>query len=356
MEFEVWLRILKKIKVGYYPLSRDLSHPGDRRRLGFWASRRNIELFLYPETKMDVIVVSEKSDIFAISHKHKKTPIIYDLIDAYLVSDGPIKNFLRSSAKTLSGEISRFELRYTDYVAKECEVATSVVCSTIEQSEKISLFNRNVHIILDSHEEFPNVSWRSHSEGSAPLLWEGMPFTLGGIRDLKHTLESQRSLSINLVTDTHYYKLLGKYFSTSTKNLIKKKLGNSESQTRITPWSQSNLVNSAQSSSMAVLPIDLTDTIQLYKAENRLLIMWRLGLPCLASPTLAYSRVAKHLGAEILCSTPADWLFRISQMQNSHELRLKSVRMGQQYLSDFHTSDMLLRKWDKVIEETLDAV
>ena len=356
MGFEVWSRILKKIKVGYYPLSRDLSHPGDRRRLGFWAARRNIELHLYPETKMDVVVVSEKSDIFAISHKHKKTPIIYDLIDAYLVSDGPVKNFLRSSAKTLSGEISRFTLRYTDYVAKECEVATSVVCSTIEQSKKISLFNNNVHVILDSHEEFPNLSLNSLNKGSGQLLWEGMPFTLGGIRELKHTLKSHRNLNINLVTDTHYNKLLGKYFSASTKDLIKKNLGVYESQTSITPWSQKNLVETAQISSIAVLPIDLSDTIQFYKAENRLLIMWRLGMPCLASPTLAYSRVAEFLGVDILCRTPSDWLYKIDLMQSSLDFRLDSVRMGQQYLRDFHSADMLLLKWDKAIEEALDAI
>ena len=33
---------LKKLKIGYVPMSRDLKHPGDRRRFLYYAKQRNI--------------------------------------------------------------------------------------------------------------------------------------------------------------------------------------------------------------------------------------------------------------------------------------------------------------------------
>ena len=355
MVFKGWCANLKKIKIGYFPLSPDLSHPGDRRRLGFWAEKRGIQLHVNPETKMDLIVVSEKSDIFKIHSRHKNTPIIYDLIDGYLVSKDPIQDSIRASAKFLTKEISKFSIKYTSYVARECELATSVVCSTIEQSLKIKKFNSNVNVILDSHEEFPATFGASLSSSNGPLLWEGMPFTLSAIHKLRFALETLGDLRINVVTDVQYFRILGKYSPSSTNSLLRSNLGKLDSRSTLIPWSKENLVNRAKESSIAVLPIDLDDPIQLYKAENRLLIMWRLGLPCLVSPTLAYSRVLKQLGLDMICVAPSEWLEKISLLQSSNNLRNESVQIGQQYLSDFHTSELILSKWDRVIEEALDV-
>jgi hypothetical protein len=355
VDFKGWCANLKKIKIGYYPLSHDLSHPGDRRRLGFWAKSRGINLHINPESKMDLIIVSEKSDIFKIHSRHKNTPIIYDLIDGYLVSESPIRDTMRASAKFFTREISKFTLKYTKYVANECQLATTVICSTIEQSHKIREFNSNVHVILDSHEEFPKYDYRASSLNDDPLLWEGMPYTLGAINKLKYSFQSLDSLKMHVVTDLDYFRFLGRYFPTNTENLIRENLGSLESRIDLVPWSKDNLLNSARKSSMAVLPINLDDPIQLYKAENRLLIMWRLGLPCLVSPTLAYSRVMKQVELDLYCKTPGEWLQKIVLLQSSNALRAEVIQMGQQYLADFHSYHAILGKWDKVIEETLDA-
>lgn len=356
MGFKGWCANLKKIRIGYYPLSHDLSHPGDRRRLVFWANRRGIELHVNPNSKMDLVVVSEKSDMFKIHSNHKHTPIIYDLIDGYLVSEGNIKDSVRASAKLLTGEISKFAMKYTDYVGRECELATTVLCSTVEQSQMIHKFNPNVHVILDSHEEFPVASGHMASTNGGSLLWEGMPFTLSAINQLKYSLHGLDELRINIVTDLNYFRILGKYFPASTKDLIRKNLGEFEQRADLIQWSIPNLVESAKQSSLAILPIVLDDPIQLHKAENRLLIMWRLGLPCLASPTLAYSRVMKLVNSDLLCKTEDEWLEKITLLQSSSSLREETIQAGQQYLSDFHSPEIILSKWDRAIEETLDAI
>jgi len=346
--------MFRKIKVGYYPLSKNLTHPGDRRRLKFWADNRGVNLRINPDSKMDLIFVSEKSDFFSIAKSHSNTPLIYDLIDGYLESTSTTSDTLRASAKFLTGEISKFSLRYTNYVARECELASKVVCSTVEQGLRIKKFNKDVSVILDSHEEFPFIKPELGRKEDCHLLWEGMPYTLDAIGELKLAFQEIEDLQMKIVSDKEYFRLLGRYFPTQTEKLIKKCLNGRESKISLVSWTQENLVRSAQDSSIAVLPIDLQDPIQVYKAENRLLIMWRLGLPCLVSPTLAYSRVMNSIGEDMICKSPAEWLSKISQLQDSESLRYKVVEKGQEYLRNFHSSEVLLKKWDSLIEATLD--
>jgi hypothetical protein len=327
--------MFRKIKVGYYPLSKDLTHPGDRRRLKFWADNRGVNLHIDPDSKMDLIFVSEKSDFFSIAKSHSNTPLIYDLIDGYLETRSKTSDTLRASAKFLTGEISKFSLRYTRYVARECEIATKVVCSTAEQSLRIKEFNSDVSIILDSHEEFPFVKPELSGTKDCHLLWEGMPYTLKAIGELKLAFEELEELQMDVISDKEYFRLLGRYFPMHTEKLIKECLNGYEAKISLVSWTQENLVKSALDASIAVLPIDLQDPIQVYKAENRLLIMWRLGLPCLVSPTLAYSRVMNSIGEDMICKSPADWLSKISQLRDSESLRYRVVEKGQEYLRNF---------------------
>ena len=348
--------MFKKIKVGYFPLSKNLNHPGDRRRLKFWADDRGVKLHINPDSKMDLIFVSEKSDFYSIAKSHPNTPLIYDLIDGYLESKSIVSDSLRASAKFLTGEISKFSLRYTSHVARECALATKVVCSTVEQSQRIKEFNSDVSVILDSHQEFPMIEPKLAQKAHPQLLWEGMPYTLDAIRELKMAFEEIEDLRMDVITDKEFFRLLGRYFPMHTETLIKDCMSGSKSKVSLVSWSKENLVRSALSSSLAVLPIDLKDPIQLYKAENRLLIMWRLGLPCLVSPTLAYSRVMDFIGADLICTSPVEWFNKISFLMNSNVQRYDMAEKGQQYLRDFHSSDILLKKWDSLIEATLDEI
>ena len=75
---------MKKLRIAYEPFSNDLSHPGDRRRVAFWAERRGHTLTTNLSEKADVIILSERADFGAFALKAPGTPIILDLIDGYL--------------------------------------------------------------------------------------------------------------------------------------------------------------------------------------------------------------------------------------------------------------------------------
>lgn len=53
---------MRKLKIGYWPLSESLLAAGDRRRLVFWANARGHEIVRDLNQNVDVIVASENSD------------------------------------------------------------------------------------------------------------------------------------------------------------------------------------------------------------------------------------------------------------------------------------------------------
>jgi hypothetical protein len=157
----------------------------------------------------------------------------------------------------------------------------------------------------------------------------------------------------DFVTDEHYFQFLGKYIRRSTLALLKKDLGETISNAGITPWTLSNLAESASRSSIAMIPIDLSVPMQLLKPENRLLIMWRLGLPCLTSQSPAYVRVTNQAGVKSVCEDSKAWHLNFTNLLNDSSFAYNEIVRGQNYLSENHTRRILLEKWDCAIESVV---
>jgi glycosyltransferase involved in cell wall biosynthesis len=93
--------------------------------------------------------------------------------------------------------------------------------------------------------------------------------------------------------------------------------------------------------------------MQALKPENRLLIMWRLGLPCLTSASPAYIRVANDAGVNVVCENLNDWASNLNQILNDPKYALSESIKGQNYLREHHNRKILLRKWDNAIQSVL---
>ena len=343
---------MKKLRIGYFPLSIDLSAPGDRRRLVFWAKSRGHTIIPNEDKAVDVVFLSEKADLGAFARDKVSAPIILDLVDAYLAPVNSIEDLARGVSKYVSRDITGRPRKFTRIVQRICERSSAVICSSPEQKKLILPYSRNVHVILDSHAEFPILPPRKPNRYDPPqLLWEGMPATIRGISQVVDAIsESKMNDPVNLefVTDLNYFLFHGKYFEKDTHSLISKLLKNSELQSILNPWSTKNLIAAAERASLGVIPINLENPMQFYKPENRLLIMWRLGLPCLTSSSPAYSRVSSLAGVEICCNSVSDWVKRIDHMHSSYEVAEENAILGQKYVNEFHNSDVLLEKWDEV--------
>lgn len=349
---------MSKLKIGYIPNSPSAGHPADRRRLIYWAKKRGHEVVLDLSQKHEVLILSGRADLTYWSKKENRSPLILDLVDGYLGMEHLWRDWLRGTGKVLTGHNSGAPRPYRKIVSQACQLAQAVVCETVEQRETILPFCTNTHTILDFHEEFPMLPFNREvkSENFPALMWEGLPFTAKGLLLLERSfLEITKShpISLEMVTDLEFPLFLGKYFYQNTEkilNHIPQVLGE---RFKLTEWNLPAVITAAKRSHMAVLPLDPFGTLNPLKAENRLLMMWRIGMPTLASPSLAYKRVMKDTKINGICIDSNDWQVKITELMESVELRQESVEKGQQYIRDTHSEKIVLEAWDKLIESVL---
>jgi hypothetical protein len=349
---------LKNLKIGYVPISMNLSHPADRRRVVFWAKNRGHEIVTDLTLPHDVVVISERADIGSWSRKDFGAPRIFDLIDGYLEPMSIGNDLLRGYAKFATGQTTGSIRRFSKQVEKLCTSVQGVICSTPEQRNSILRFNLNVHPILDSHDEFPLLVPRivPVKNKEIRLFWEGLPFTLPNLSIFESVLkdiDSGISVTLSVVTDSRYPKYLGKYLTRDTSRYIQKTFPILSSKMNLVPWSPSRVKESAVTSDLGILPISINEPMNNYKAENRLLIMWRLGLPVLASPTKAYARVFNSIGSDGICTDAQNWVRQLENFTRDEESFMDQIRRGQEYLSEHHSREKLLQSWDTAIGSVL---
>jgi len=353
---------MRKLKIGYWPLSSNLQSAGDRRRIVFWAQSRGHEIVTDLCQSIDLIIASEKTDFNSKSIIKRKSPVIFDLIDAYLSPLNIFDDMARGVAKKFSGQISGEVKPFSKHVKDFCLQADAVICSSIEQEKVINSYNQNTHVILDSHDEIPLVK-PLHPDQVKPrelrILWEGQAATIRGVRQVSSTLvqlSSTNELHLDFVTDENYFQFLNKHFKRSTLALLNRDLKEVYEEISIIPWSPNNLVEAAKNSTVAMIPIDLSVPMQRLKPENRLLIMWRLGLPCLCSPSPAYTRVSDAAGVSSTCENEEDWLMRFSNLLNDPRFAYEEIVRGQNYLHEYHNRNILLSKWDRAVESVMGKI
>jgi hypothetical protein len=325
----------------------------------FWAKARGHDIVTNLDQKLDVIVASENTDFNSPCFSQNKAPVIFDLVDAYLSPLNSHDDLLRGIAKRVSGQIGGCVKPFSHHIKDFCLNSSAVICSSIEQQELIALYSTNTHVILDSHDEIPLIPPsipRFSPTKTHHILWEGQPATIRGIKLISDALEriaETTPLSLDLVTDETYFRLLNKYLKRSTHDLIKKDVSQVAGLVNIMPWTPKNLVDIAKASTIGVLPIDLSVPMQKLKPENRLLIMWRLGLPCLTSASPSYMRVANTAGVDAVCESPDDWIAKMEKLLGNPTYANQEVQRGQHYISRMHSRDGLLAKWDTAVESVL---
>lgn len=323
----------------------------------FWAKQRGHKIITDSSEPVDVILLSERADFGAFSRRKSNVPVILDLIDGYLAKENLLNNWFRGTSKVLVGQLTGYPKPFTKFVENLCSNVSGVICSSPEQRRTIEPFSKNIHIILDSHEELPLIPFGNQEpDSNYRILWEGLPATIGGLKQIELALSATRraiNLDLDVVTNTKYFRLLGKFFESETSSLLKENLGEMHQRSSIIPWSIENLISTAKSSDVAIIPINLLSPLQYLKPENRLLIMWRLGIPCLTSASPAYVRVASQAGSNTICHSVEEWQTKLMWLLQDAESAEAIVQSGQAYIREFHNGDLLLEKWDKAIESVL---
>ncbi|MEA2301300.1 MAG: hypothetical protein QOE44_1835 [Solirubrobacteraceae bacterium] len=341
------------VRIGYAPMTADLRAPGDRRRFCFYAARRGLDFdVVSAPAGHDLVVLSPRADIVRWARVPPgEAKLVYDLVDSYLALPRLTPSAIgRGAAKFLSRETSRPALSYRRAIERMCERADAVVCSTEEQRADIGAFNPNVHVILDSHTTVATQRKETYRAGPVfNLVWEGLPYTLGGFREIEGVLRElarHRELALHLITDLRFRQYAGRFRSRETAVAARGIFD----RCYLYEWNEQLLARIATGCDLGVIPLDLTDPLARGKPENKLLLLWRMGIPVVVSATPAYRRVLDAAGLPMACADAAAWEATLATYVESEALRAAAGRRGAEYAELHAGDDRLLERWDAVLE------
>lgn len=347
---------LKSLRIGYVPCSNSLHHPGDARRFAYYARERNIRYeIVEPDKSYDLVIVTENADIsFWSQYKKNKTRVIYDLIDSYLaIPYTNVKGILRGTAKYITGQSKYLRFNHWNTIREMCKRSDAVICSTDEQKEEIQKNNSNVHVILDFHDDVVNAVKSNYESGNTfNLVWEGLPQNVTQLSQLKNilnVLSKKHDIALHVVTDSHYKKYMGRFYNKDTYKVVRQYFDD----IFVHEWNSTTLSSIITSCDLGIIPIDLSDRFVSGKPENKLLLMWKMGMPVLVSATPAYSRIMEKAGIRMYCNDDNQWENMLEKYIVNNKEREKAGLTAKKFVGLNFNNSVLLNKWDELIMSVL---
>lgn len=344
---------LTEARVGHVPYSPDLAAPGDRRRFAYYAQHRGLSVELAePGDPLDVVMLSTRADITTWRRVEESTKVVYEVIDSYFaLPRWDARNLGRGLAKRLSGETTRLALDYRKAMERMCQRADAVVCSTREQREAILPMCPNVHVILDYHgQDVTSHKVDYRTDGPPKLVWEGLPYTLGAfstIAPLLRQLRRERGAELRLVTDLAFKQYAGTFRRRKTQEVADRLFDAYE----LHQWTPETLLEIAIESDVAVIPADLSDPFWAGKPENKLLLLWRMGLPVVTAATPAYARAMSAVGTPWLaCRTEPEWRDALEGLIADEAARRQAGSLGRAFVEAHFAEERLISAWDTLFE------
>ena len=350
------------LRIGYLPHSPTLTAPSDRRRFVHYARARNIAFEIAdPRERYDLVVLNQRADLSVWSnYRPGDSRIIYEANDSYiLVPASEPKQALRGVFKFLSGQSRRLQLNYRRAVADMCRRSDAVVCSTDEQRVLIEPLCSNVHLILDFQDGDVLARKTSYStREEVHVVWEGLASSgipMAQMREILEPLARLRPVVLHLVTDPVYYRYSNLFGRVDTAEQARRALGTLVAKVVVHPWSAQMLSDVATAADLALIPIDMRNTFDRGKPENKLLLLWRLGVPTLTSATPAYRRAMQRAGLDMACDSLADWHDKLLRYATDEGARARAGELGLRIANGDYSSGEMMLRWDRVLGSLFDA-
>ena len=341
-------------RTGYAGYSRDFSVPGDRRRFAAYARMKGLPIeYAELNRDYDLAYVTYSSDLPAwIARKRRdgdRLKLVFELIDSYFTETGILRRLAKGTARYLLGTDSRLspDLRRTLIAA--AEHADAVICSTEEQRETIGRYNANVFTSFDHFgDELGSPKGDYRRDGPLRLVWEGQSTTLDNIRSIRGILNAfRKDIELHVVTDPTVYRYFGRFGRGDSREALRR----IECPIHFHPWHRGSFAEQVTAAHVAIIPIDLSDAMARGKPENKLVMMWQLGMPALASATPAYRRAMNGADVRLYCASKDEWAARLQALISADEAELQRIgRTCRAYAEAVYSKAEFMRRFDLALE------
>jgi hypothetical protein len=281
-------RPLSSARIGYAGYSADCRAPGDRRRFSAYAEQKGLN---YERARLggcyDLVLVTHNGDITGWTDRKRRDGgafrFVFELVDSYFVQNGRARRRLKGLGRRALGTDSRLSSDFMKTLVRACETADAVVCSTEEQRETIRRYNPSVFLSFDWFGGDLGAPKKDYERGEKlKIVWEGQAVTLENLVALREPLNHLRDrIEIHVVTDPVLRRWFGRFGATDSRRI----LAGIEAPVVFHPWERESFSTLITSCDLAVIPIDTAQAMMRGKPENKLVLLWQLGMPVLTSST-----------------------------------------------------------------------
>jgi hypothetical protein len=301
------------------------------------------------EHEYDLVVVTHNGDIPGWTARKRREgqylKFDFELIDSYFVRSGLPSWLLKGTARYAIGRDSRPSPDFLKTLINACEAADSVICSTPEQKETISRYNSNVHLSFDWFgNDLKSVNRDYRRFDKLRIAWEGQSTTLSNLRVIREVLNELKDLvELHVITDPVTYRYFGRFAPYPSTDTLK----GFECPIFFHEWRRETFYAHIAAADVAVIPIDKKNVFALGKPENKLILLWQLGLPVLTTATPAYSRAMTGAGVDMACTTMADWKHKLNELIIAQEPMLEAIgRKCQMFAREAYSAEQFQSGFD----------
>ena len=325
---------MKNLKIGYLGWGNS---PCNYRRFSKFIEYSGIKAELYNNSKKyDIIVVTQNSDLSAWSRfSGNGEKLIFDFVDSYLKIDPwELKGNLRGLSKFMLGQHRYLDFSYLSLLKRMIKRADAVVCSTPEQKLECLNLNSNTHDILDFNDDQIKMVKQDYKIGSCVnLVWEGMGGNAWAFQEISSVLKrihQKIPIALHLVTDIECKSYNVPFaWPRKVKPVLNRILG--DIPVYLYEWNSFMFSRICAHCDIALLPIPRNPPIYWAKPENRLLMLWRMGLPVLASANPAFTRCMEDSGSRLGCHTQEEWEQKLIKTIQDEKYRSQAAHLGFSY-------------------------
>ena len=342
------------MEIGYLPHSNDFKEPRDRRGFYWFIKEKNLKVEIADlKKKYDVIYVSctgnNLSEILEYKKNNPKTKLILDMVDSFLEDKSFTMKYLRGVIKFILGKEKKIYFNYHRLIKNFVKKSYAVICSTEAEKNKLLEFNKNVKLSLDYMEvDFDRrIKDNFNKKDRLDIFWEGKIYNLHHLNFLNNLSEElKKKIKIHILTDLEVEKIPNLYYLKANK--ISKSF---KFNFLIYPWTKEKVYEVSNFCDIGIIPLNRKEKMAIAKPENKLILMWILGLPVITSDTPAYRKAMINLSKKRLCNNIADWEKNLLDFlnKNNDEYKKDISEINMKLVKEYNKK-IYLNNWISIFE------
>jgi hypothetical protein len=346
-------------------IKHDSHHPSIKRRFARFVQRKNYKLASWEAGKAKedcVVLVSQSADLtYWKRFLHEKVAVIFEANDPYVLDEsGSLKTIFRGSFKFATRRHAYWEFDFKKTVMDLCKSVDAVVVGHHMVYDMLKPVMSNIYLIPDYSVDMSlkkKQDFQLSPNGEINIFWEGLGSSYIPFGDINRIFKHIKNYKFvfHFVTDLSFHAIGDRYDKKYVFEVAKKKAPDMFEQFRFYQWSEFSYNNIGILCDFAIIPLPLDRSMNYYKPENKLLQMWRMGLPTITSATPSYKQVFDAAGLDECCQTDADWIAKITRFAEDLKSREHNARVGMAYVDKQYSNDAIDTMWQEVLD-SVDAL